>query len=512
MPKASANASVTVEQLYELESNISSGKSTSEADFKTILSAKSASADSKKVAAMFIPRHFEKFPKLAKQAVAAMVDLTSASEVEVRVQAVREISKMIDADRAAITKALLSSLGDDEAAVSDASSQIVIGRLKDDPEFKKDFLASITKESGSAKQKMVDFARDEITFGEEDVEQLLEIIQSALQSCVKEGLRLYGKNKNIVSEEKVKPLVDELLERVTKALDGKFDESVDELLIPILPFTRTLGDEATTKILDIIATRVMPKIENISNDKKITILQKVAETARLVEGDRMIKELYEHVFLKFPTKGEVNMSVVEATLWAFVKLATTQTSTASKLIGTILVYTGQPGEGEDTEENEEHKEAFRSRLEYLEKVAPTFVDQCQNNINNLEAQNPSDEEERKKVWKQLKEQRRAKKTGNNIRHLCRNLLGSDPIHAKLPLHMSWQKLAPSLKRKDEKKRFNRRDDRRDFRRETRRDDRRRDDERRRRDSDRRRDDYRRSDRSRYSRRDDYRSSGRGFRR
>lgn len=435
-PKQAAQTKESVDEA--ISRLIGSGDSPAEADFKIILNAAKGDEQQKKAAASYIPVYAEKFPKQQKAAVSAILDLAKCEDKEVRTIAVRNLKNFYEADPAQIGDALINSLSDSVEQIAKNASEYVERFLDSNDEFKTRFFNSLPNAAPLGQFRMVEIIREKIKFTEENIEQLKEVIKVAFKSCVVEGLTLYRNNRKIINEEEFQPIVEDLLKRLNESLQSDFKDVSENLLIPIFKFTKALGNNATTTILNIIAERVLPNFEELSSDKKIEVLRKIASVPQFAENDKLLIALYNNVFLKFPTEysGNINMSIIEAALWAFMGLARRFNSTTSKLIGTQICYTGQPGEADDANENEEKYAEFRKRLEYLSTAAPNFVDQCDAEIQkerNNETSSP--EEKSEKIKKSIT----AKKTGNNIRHLTRLLLSNNPLNGKLPESPSWKK-------------------------------------------------------------------------
>ncbi|KAH0795614.1 apoptosis inhibitor 5-like protein API5 isoform X1 [Histomonas meleagridis] len=443
MPPKGKAVNVTANMLIDCNEKMGGTDSPAENDFKLLLAGASAKSDIqvRRLSAQLIPRFAEKFPKQINVAVSSMVELSKDDDDNVRLTAIKGIVKFYNDDKAAVISVLLNALGDTNEKIVEFVEPVVIERLETDEEFKSIFSKSLSKLKPESQCKMVGYIRDKIKFTEETVPELLEVIQIALKSCVVEGLRLYGKNKKLISEEQSQPLIDELLELLDNSLESNFDEVVNNLMVQILHFTRTIGNYSTTKLLNILTKRVMPKYESLPIEVKIAVIQKIADVARDVEGEELINEVYNRVFLKLPksTDEAVNFTLAEATLFAFYRLAQKFSSAASKLIGTVLVRTGQPDEADDVNEDQEKQNEFRERLENLLQLAVAFGDQYGIRFNEIRSRKTTNEEESEQKRKDMKNCIRAQKTGANINKICHLLLGTNPLTTKFKARPSWVK-------------------------------------------------------------------------
>lgn len=522
MPKAQP---ITVEKLYECDTHMNEAETPSEADFKTILSGQKGGNEEQKVTAMLIPRHYEKFPNLLKESLSAMKVLLKSTKDDVRLEVYRGLAQMHQSDSKAILKLLLAGLTDSE--VSSSVSDIINRKLQSEAEFKNEFAALLPTEKPEIQTRMFEMISSQ-SFTEDTVSQLIELLTAALKSnnCIKDGLKLYEKNKKLLNEEQSKPIFDDLVNNLETAMNENLQKATSDILLMILPFTKTLGDERTKKILELIQNTVLPNFAKLETSTQISILQKLSDISHLVDDESMVTVLYNNAFLPLiPAEGEINSPLVESILWAFYKLAKKYPRVASESIGLLLVFTGQPGEGDDLDPNDEKKNKFNARLTNSSTVAAAEVEKIVEQIKQLKEAKEEKTEENPPDLRELKIQKRVY---NNIQHFCRILQASNPLEANPPATPSWRPPAPKNKskkggRNDRRRSNDRRQDKRKsdtkFDRNSRRDDRRshredsRDDryyERRRYDDDRRSssryDDRRRS--SRYDDYDDRRSSSR----
>lgn len=440
MPPKGKSQQVTVEMLHECNERISSSEKPDEADYKTLLSAANGSEEAKEIAVQIIPRYADKFPSQAKAGITAMLALSKSENVTIRKKAIKGIIKFYQNDKESVSKALLNALGDSDEMVKEFALDYVKRYVQSDEEFRKILLESLKSQTPEAQCVIVGIIRDEFQFSEENVPQLIDIIKIALKSCVVEGLRLYGRNKKLISEEQAAPLIDNLLELLNNSLESNFDNVVNTLMIQILKFTKTIGDPSTVKLLNILQTHVMPKFDKLPIEVKIAIMQRIVNVTRSVESEEFLNLIYNNVFMKFPkTPSEINCSLVEATLFAFYRLAQRFNKAASKLIGTVLVQTGQPGEADEVGEDENKQKEFRERLENLQTISVAFVDKFKSDFEALKDKKTDSEEETKEKFHQLKLIKRAQRTGINIGKLCRTLLSKNPLTGKAPKTPSWNK-------------------------------------------------------------------------
>ena len=439
-PKAAAKDSVD----NAIKNLLDNPENPSESDYKVLLSAaKSADNQQKKQAASYIPSYFDKFPKKLKESLAAVLDLAKSDDEQVRVLAIRCLSKFYDIDKSQVGDALINALGDESELIAKNASETVVRYLTNDDQFKQIFFDCLPKAKSQAQHHMVGLIRDNLTFTEENVEQLLDVLKVAFKSYPVGGLALYSKNRSLIKEEQFQPLVDDLFKRLDNSLQKEQDikDVSEELLVPLFKFTKTLGNSATTRLLSIIADHVIPHFDLLETPKQIEVIRKIANVAQYSDSEKLLEEIYNHIFLNFPTEnsGPINFSIIEATLFAFIALARKFNNTASRLIGTTLCYTGQPGEADEANEDEEKNAAFRKRIEYISSVAPSFVDTYDGKIQTYKNQEAKTEQEKEEQREHIKEAKIAKRTGNNVRHLTRLLLSNNPLSGKLPETPSWKR-------------------------------------------------------------------------
>ncbi|OHT00712.1 hypothetical protein TRFO_32534 [Tritrichomonas foetus] len=459
-PKAAA---VTKESVDEAVKRLSESENPSEADFKILLNAAKAGDEEKAIAATYIPSFFDKFSKQQKPALTAVLDLAKSDSIRVRSQAIRNLKKFYEVDKSQIANALFAALGDeDERIVASAIPDVVRLLKSDEEEFRNIFFEGLPNQKPESQRQLVLIVRDEIKFTEENVEQLMNVLNVSFRTCVVEGLQLYRRNRTLIKKEQFEPLAEQLLDRLDNSLQTEFRAVCENLLIPLFKFTKTLGTESTTRLLAIIAKHVIPRFEELSDaaNLQISIIRKIADVSRYAEGDEMLKELYNHLFLKIPIAGPVNFSIIEATLFAFIRLAQKSHITASNLIGTVLCYTGQPGEADASNEDAGKRVEFTRRLEYLQTICPDFVTQCIGKIEMYKNSSATTDDEKRERAENIRNAVAAKRTGNNVRHLSRILLSENPLSGKMPKGPSWKRLKQDQKFKGKRGapgKFNRND-------------------------------------------------------
>ena len=82
---------MSLERLYQLGESLSKG-SKNESEYSEILSAvKSLDWKAKKLSSQFIARFFPQFPSLANQSLDSMLDLCEDEDVQIRIQAIRDL-------------------------------------------------------------------------------------------------------------------------------------------------------------------------------------------------------------------------------------------------------------------------------------------------------------------------------------------------------------------------------------------------------------------------------------
>jgi hypothetical protein len=370
-----------------------------------------------------------------------MLDLSKSDNLVVRKNAIRELPKLIELSKPDITEVLLQALGDEE--LSSVVSPSISRFLSTDPSFRDLFFNSLPRFNDEIRSKIISFVREDFNFTEETIPQLLNVLNSAFEVSVLNGLQLFAKNRKLIPDDQKLLLVNSLLTRLDNSLNINFTEVCTTLLPDLLKFTRTIGDDSTRRLLDIIGTRIFPRFTELPARIQLLILQKIADTAHLAESDQLLKCVYE-VFLRFPNNSgslsQFNISIAEATLWAFRKLAPGHISTASRLIGIILAYSGQPQEFAHAREDEVAREEFISRLRVLQEVANEFVEIQKVEIGESLRLPESSEDERKLKEQQLNQQKLAKRTGNNCQHLTRVLLAANPLAGTLPKAASWVRI------------------------------------------------------------------------
>lgn len=442
-PKEKSNKSdvVTRQMLIDCNERMSQTEKPAEADLKILISAIKSEDDIKKDAAMLISRYADKFPTKTDDIISAMIELSKSENSDVRFVAVKGVIKFYESNKKEISDILLESLGDADERIVKIVEPVVERNLENDEEFRAIFLESLQNQKSESQCKMVALIRDKIQFDEENIPQLLEIIQISFKSCVVEGLKLYKRNKKLISEEQAQSLIDDLLELLDNSLESNFEAVVNTLLVQILKFTRVIGQVSTTKLLNIVNTRLMPKFDSLPIEVKIAVIQKIVDVSRSVDTENLLVQIYNKIFLKFPksTQEQVNLSLIEATLFAIYRLSQRFNKTASMLIGTILVRTGQPGEADEVTEDETKQAEFRERLENFKTLATAFKEQCKAKYVSIKEKKAITDEEKKEKIKELNTCSRAQRTGKNIFQISFALLGKNPLTAHVDNIPSWNK-------------------------------------------------------------------------
>jgi hypothetical protein len=413
---------------------------TSESDFRILLAGAKSTPDAQAVAAQLITRFYAPFPKLKAQVVSSMVDLAHSDDPRVRKGAILHIPKLLEVAKPEVADALFCALGDSDTTMVASVGPTVVRLLKSDEEFRGIFFRALPNQRPEVQCRMVGIVRDQVEFTEDTVPQLIDVISAAFRSCVVEGLRLYGKNRKLISDQQSKSLLDGFLALLDKSLATNFDNVVSDLLPSLYPFTRILGGEATTRFLNIISEKVLPRFSALPNDVQVKTIRKISDSSNVVDNDQILKRVYD-VFLTFPTEADapLDFPVVEATLWAFRGLAAAHVWTASQLIGTILAFTGQPGEIEHVRDDAQKRSEFVRRLTVIQQVTEQFIEAMKARIvATMQLPSTTDNQKAEKK-KQIKHWRDGKRMGNNCRHLTRVLLTDNPLSGRLPEAPSWQK-------------------------------------------------------------------------
>lgn len=443
MPPKAKVTIPTVEEIHTLNEKLQSKPV--EADYKQVLAGAKGNDEIKIATARIIPQYYKEFPKLQKDAMEALKTLSADGTSEVAIWAIRGLKEFFVAGEDGVAKALYTALGSKDDKVSDQAKKI-INEAFENPEFAKTFTTQIKDQTDAAQAKMIAIANEKIRFTEETVDQLLSVLESALNSAVEEGLILMTKTKKIIPEEKKTALINQLLDNLDASLDSQFDVVVDGLLVTIMQFGHSFG--TLGRLYNIVADKVLPKFDQIKSDKKIRIIQLIADNARNAEDAKILEALYNNVFLKFPKEvtedTKINFSLLEATLYAFFNLARTFSRKASELTGILLVISGQPGENEGISEDENKKNEFLGRLKAIEdsNVAEKFVETYKAEKARIEAFGDLKENEERK--KDRREAKVAIRTGNNVRHFCRILQLDNYVRKSAPENPSWR--APKMKK------------------------------------------------------------------
>ena len=379
--KAAAQAAepqVTVDSIYEAGERLASSED--EGDYKFLLGALKSGPSEKRAALQFIARYASKFPKQNKATIAAVKEAASDADEQVRLTVFKELGKFLAIDRAQVIEILFLGLGDsDEKVLALVKSQLKKIFDEGGEEFQNELFENIQKMKDEAQARLVDFIRENVQFNEETAAKVIPVLAAAFKTNVKEGLLLFRKTRKLLKEEDWQPLVDELIARFDRSLDKQFGPVMEHLLIPLLDNTKCMGEHARTQLIASIGTKVIPKWEELTDAQKVGVLQKIAELARDCDNGEVIANIYQKIFLNINTE-KVNFSVVEALLFAFLRLAKKFPKVASQQVGTVLVLTGQPNEAEGVEESDEVLEKFKSKLEAIKGVCEAFIDSCEQEI------------------------------------------------------------------------------------------------------------------------------------
>jgi hypothetical protein len=432
--KAAAAAPSTPSAIYDASASLESGTG-SESDYRILLAGLRSAPDVKVVALQALSHFISLFPDQADATLSALETLTDDPDPQVRKTLFRELSKMATLDPSEVHSLLLHGLGDsDERIVQQITQQLSRLFQGGGPEFQSEFISSITSQSAEAQAKMINLVRENVTFSEDNTDQLLTLLRSAFKTNAREGLLLFRTNKNLLKEDDWQPLVNSLIDRFDHSLDAAFDRVIEHLLDPLLGNTKYIGDEAAGRLLNVVAAKILPKFAAILAAQQVSLVQGIADLANRCTSGSVLSALYRHVFLGIPKSASdppINFSIVEGCLWAFLRLARRFPAQASKAIGTILVVTGQPGEADGATDDAAANAEFRARLKWVASNCRQFIDEWKARIQ--EAKKCQSEEARQQMIKGFK----AVRTGNNTRSLCRGLLGPSPLSAFVPDTPSW---------------------------------------------------------------------------
>jgi hypothetical protein len=431
MPPKSANRALTLDSVYECTGRLDSD-SPNEADYKTLLSALKSGPREKVVAAQALSRFISKFPKQLSATLTALKALSDDDEVQVRRTLYQEITKFGQFDQKEVNSILLAGLGDSDERIV----QYVVGRISSaftgtDTAFQTAFISSIGSQSAQAQAKMVDIISESFAFTEENAATLIPILNAAFTSNVKEGLLLFRKHRKLLNEDDWKPLVLDLVRRFDRSLDGSFDDVIAHLLEPLLDNTRCLGDDACALLGNTLGVKVLPKFAQVSPPQQIVLIRGVADLAVQSSNPAVLSNLYQFVFLTIPISGPLNFSIIEAVLFGLLRLARAFPAAAAKVIGKILIFTGQPGEAAGIAENEALYAEFQARLRYVLSAVVAFLEAADAQLKAVRDKN--DEESSRARSEGIKRVR----TGANTRDLCRIWLKASPLAEVAPKWPSW---------------------------------------------------------------------------
>ena len=438
-PKSKTAAIPTVEELHAINDRLL--QDPKEEDFIKILPGAKGDEQVKSTTARLITNHIKKIEKSQKDAVKALIALVGDESPDVKIYSLRGLKDFFKPDQEEVIKAVISAMAAEDTRVADQAAKMVNDLLGSNEDFKKVFINQIKDQEPQVQSKMVDIAREQFKFTEENVDELITLIDACFDCNVISGLKLLRVNKKIVTEEKKAPVVQKLLENLEGSLETDFKNVTGSLLTGIMYYIPSVGKAA--EILNLVAKKVLPKFEEIEIENKIRILQLIADNAKAAEDPIILENLFKYVYLSFPKvydqSTKINFSFFESALFAFYNLSRRFSSKASELTGQLLVITGQPDENEGLEESKEKRAEFEERLESVDPIAEKFVQYWGAKIEAAKDRDiPMSDEEKKK---QKREAKIAMRTGNNVRHFCRILRRDNFITQTPPSDVSWRKPA-----------------------------------------------------------------------
>lgn len=452
--KAAAQAPIDFETLSKACDRMD--ESPKEEDYKTCLKAmQSTEAKIKILAIQYLSSFCDQFPKQMNETAKCFKAAANDSEEQVQMRVFRGLPNITGISAEDVNEILIAGLSSTNAQIIKDVQGRLKQKLAEDPEFQKTLLSTISTQSETAQANMIAFIRENVTFTEENGSDLIPVLKSAFYSNVKEGLLLFRKNKRFLKEEDWKPLIDELIDRFDAGLNDseQMDLIIKNLLDPLLDNTRCMGDEASGKLLDVIAVKILPNFAKVEAPVKIVVLQKIADLGNRCTNEQVLKNVYEYAFLPIAKDSQsLNFSIIEAVLFALTRLAKKFPKVTSNLIGTLLVYTGQPGELEGVTEDPERYTDFRDRISNIKDVVQAFIEFWEGEIQKVKGQ--KDEEGRKAFNNAM----HARRTGGNTRKLCSVWLSRKPLQEKAPSYPSWGPVKPKDSKKFDKKKFEKKGD------------------------------------------------------
>lgn len=334
----------------------------------------------------------------------------------------RQLPRFVEVGGNEFNEILFAGLGDDDEKIVTTVRDQIKRSFDGSDEFKEAFFNGIETQKPKAQAQMVDLVRESMTFDEESAQRLVPVLTSAFKTCVKPGLELFRKNKRLLSEETWKPLVDKLIDRLDRSLDSQFAAVVAELLPAFLDNTRAIGPDAAKRLTTIIGAKVLPKWEQLPAALKLELVQRITELARDAEDATIMENLYNQVFLSIdPNASSQNFSILEATLFAFMRLAKMFPNVASNLVGTQWFVTGQPGESEGVHQDPKKYNEFKVRIEKVKELCEPYIERCEMEIKAVKGQKGEEASETFNHWV------KARKCAGNTRKLCTLFLKDSPL-------------------------------------------------------------------------------------
>jgi len=438
----------TSEEILEINDRLSKNEQLTEADFNKIINASKGDSDLKRKAAQLIPRISEKFPKQNEKSIATLISLAKVEEAEVRILSLRSLRQIDGASNEKVMTAYIEALSDAEPRVQNIVSPYLESILSntEDKEKLSFVFSSLKSLNPEAQVKIIDLIKEKVVFNETNVDQLIDLIEVSLKSAVLEGLKLTWKNIKIIPAEKKDAILKGLIDRFEASIDKQFVEICGMILPPILKYTRMLGDDLTKQLFSVIGAKVLPKYEQLEGEVKCKILQSLAGIAHIIDSEEFFVTFYKTIFMTFPVELQKDesfpFSLFEAALFAFFRLSKKHSKIASSLIGTHLIFTGQPGENDDVKEDAKLYQEFINRIQFGEKIAKQFVE-FQNSQYDKFKKEISDSEERQEKLRLITIGQRL---GNNVLHFCRILQKPNFTTENPPPNVSWKKQKKMIKK------------------------------------------------------------------
>lgn len=426
-----------LETLNATADTLRTAETPSVSDFELILLGAKGDIPVRQLAVQYIPRFASKFPELTDKAIDTLITLCGDDDATIRKYAIRGIKDLPYSEKVAV--ALFDALGDPDKFVCEVAEQAVAQQFNN-PDFQSKFYEKLGSRDPQAQAKMVSIIKENTKFTEETVDQLITLIKGAFSSATLQGLDLMEKNLKLLKEEQRDELASELIDRLDTSLGTNFTEVCDNLLETIFARSRTLGENASKRLVGILSEKVLPRFDELSPSVKIAVTKKVFSLSKFTETPDILKALYENVFLHFPTaeseNKKANAAVVEACLAAIYRLFTRFHTAAVEIIGIPIVRTGQPSELEGHEPDEEKQKQFRDRLSFLYEYGTAFVIGQKTRKDSIRQDRSLSELEKRD---NLRIASTGIQMGNNIKHYSQILAENNPIGKRPPERLSWQK-------------------------------------------------------------------------